>query len=160
MDNKAKIYTLYFVFEDTVTSIGNIVNNREDSREKLDGDRLFHKFLMKGKKQYSDLHYDIVCEIGSANYKAEQEFARIGTRIKSFLGDLRDGNNVDLVFALWIALELALSFYFSICENQPNLVYDLEDKLRLGHQKYLSSQSNSEGWQNTDLIITSKVGNF
>lgn len=160
MDNKAKIYTLYFVLEDTINSICYIVNHRENPREKLDSDALFHKYLNQGKKQYSDLHYDLVCEIGSANYKAEQEYGRIGTRIKGFLGDLRDGKNVDLVFALWIALELALSFYFSIWENQPNLVYDLEDKLRLGHQKYLSSQSNSESWQNTDLIIKLKLGNF
>lgn len=160
MDNTAKIYTLYFVFVDTLTSISNIANTKENPGEKFDPDALFNRFLTYGKNQYSDILYDLAAEIGLSHYKAEQEYARIATRITSFLGNLRDGKNVGLVFALWIAVELALSFYFSNCENQPDLVYDLEEKLRLGHEKYLAAQSNSEEWQNIDSIIKSKLGNF
>lgn len=161
MDNQVKIYTLYFVLTDTTTSIGNIVKDRGDSREKLEADALFHKFLSQGKNQYGDLLYDLAAEIGLAHYKAEEEYGRIAKRIESFLGNLRDGKNVGLVFALWIGLESALNFSASICENQPNLVDGLEAKLRLAHQKYLSlSQSNSEEWQNIDSIIKSKLGNF
>jgi hypothetical protein len=160
MDNTAKIYTLYFVFVDTLTSIGNIDNNRENPGKKFDTDALFNRFLTYGKNQYSDLHYDLVAEIGGIHSKAEQEYGRIASRIASFLGTLRDGKNVCLVFALWIAVELALSFYSSNCQNQPDLVYDLEEKLRLGHEKYLAAQSNPEEWQNIDSIIKSKLGNF
>ena len=157
MDNTAKIYTLYFVLVDTINSI---VNNQKKSKEQFDFDRLFNRFLTYGKNQYSDILYDLAAEIGLSHYKAEQEYARVVTRIASFLGTLRDGSNVGLVFALWIAVELALSFYFSNCENQPDLVYDLEEKLRLGHEKYLAAQSNSEEWENIDSIIKSKLGNF
>lgn len=160
MDNKAKIYTLYFVLEDTITAIVNIVNNREYSREKLDADALFHQFMSQAKNLYSDLQYDIVAEMGRTHDRAQEEYGRIANRIESFLGNWKDDNNVGLVLPLWTAVELALSFYFSICENQQNLVYDLEDKLRSGHQKYLSSQSNSETWQHTNSIIKSKLGNF
>lgn len=157
MDNTAKIYTLYFVLIDTITSI---VNKKKNSPDNFDGDELFNSFLTRGKNQYSDLLYDLAAEIGLSHYKAEEEYARIATRITSFLGTLRDGKNVGLVFALWTAVELALSFDFSISENQSDLVYDLEEKLRLGHEKYLTAQSNSEDWQNTDSIIKSKLGNF
>lgn len=157
MNNTAKIYTLYFVFVDTITSI---VNKSKNSPENFDGDELFNRFLTKGKNQYSDILYDLAAEIGLSHYKAEQEYGRIATRITSFLGTMRDGKNVDLVIALWIAVELALSFYYLNSENQSDLVYDLEEKLRLGQEKYLAAQSNSEEWQNIDAIIKSKLGNF
>lgn len=157
MDNTAKIYTLYFVFVDTITSI---VNKSKNSSEKFDGDELFNRFLTRGKNQYSDILYDLAAEIGLSHYKAEEEYGRIASRIASFLGTLRDGKNVGLVFALWIAVELALSFYFANCENQLDLVYDLEKKLRLGQEKYLAAQSNSEEWQTIDAIIKSKLGHF
>ncbi|OKH37146.1 hypothetical protein NIES2119_15130 [[Phormidium ambiguum] IAM M-71] len=157
MDNTAKIYTLYFVLTDTITFI---VNKSKNSSENFDGDELFNRFLTRGKNQYSDILYDLVAEIGLSHYKAEEEYGRIASRIVSFLGTLRDGKNVDLVIALWIAVELALSFYYLNCENQPELVYDLDEKLRLGHEKYLAAQSNSEEWQTIDAIIKSKLGNF
>lgn len=157
MDNTAKIYTLYFVLTDTITSI---VNKSKNSSENFDGDELFNRFLTKGKNQYSDILYDLAAEIGLSHYKAEQEYGRIATRITSFLDTMRDGKNVDLVIALWIAVELALSFYFANCENQPDLVYDLDEKLRLGQEKYLAAQSNSEEWETIDAIIKSKLGNF
>ncbi|MFB2939150.1 hypothetical protein ACE1B6_28195 [Aerosakkonemataceae cyanobacterium BLCC-F154] len=157
MDNTAKIYTLYFVLVDTITSICNIPNNKE----KIDGDALFKRFLTYGKEQYSDLHYDLVAEIGGIHSKAEQEYAKIATKIINFLGSLREGKNIDLIFTLWIAVELAFSFHSSLCKNQPNLFDDLENQLRLGQQKYLTlSQSNSEEWQNLDSIIKAKLGNF
>ncbi|MBE9226955.1 hypothetical protein IQ264_16120 [Phormidium sp. LEGE 05292] len=157
MDNTAKIYTLYFVLTDTITSI---IHKSKNSSENFDGDELFNRFLTRGKNQYSDILYDLAAEIGLAHSKAEEEYGRIATRIASFLGTLRDGKNVGLVFALWTAVELALSFDFSISENQPDLVYDLEEKLSLGHEKYLAAQSNSEEWQNIDSIMKSKLGDF
>lgn len=157
MDNTTKIYTLYFVLTDTITSV---VNKSKNSSEKFDGDELFNRFVTRGKNQYSDILYDLAAEIGLSHYKAEQEYGRIATRITSFLGTMRDGKNVDLVIALWIAVELALSFYYLNCENQPDLVYDLEEKLRLGQEKYLAAQYNSEDWQSIDAIIKSKLGNF
>ncbi|MCU0540960.1 MAG: hypothetical protein MUE44_02075 [Oscillatoriaceae cyanobacterium Prado104] len=161
MDNRAKIYTLYFVLTDTVNSIADTVKHKQDLIEKYEAVSFFDKFLSQGKAQYSDLMYDIVAEIGISHEKAQQEYGRIARRIESFLGSLRDGQNVGLIFALWTGLELALSFYASICETPAGLVYNLEERLRLEHQKYLSlSQSNSETWQNTDSIIKSKLGNF
>jgi len=157
MDNTAKIYTLYFVLTDTINSI---VNKSKNSSENFDGDGLFNRFLTRGKNQYSDILYDVAAEIGLSHYKAEQEYGRIATRITSFLGTMRDGKNVDLVIALWIAVELALSFYYLNSENQSDLVYDLEEKLRLGQEKYLAARSNPEEWQTIDAIIKSKLGNF
>lgn len=157
MDNTTKIYTLYFVLTDTITSV---VNKSKNYSENFDGDELFNRFVTRGKNQYSDILYDLAAEIGLSHYKAEQEYGRIATRITSFLGTMRDGKNVDLVIALWIAVELALSFYYLNCENQPDLVYDLEEKLRLGQEKYLVAQSNPEEWQTIDAIIKSKLGNF
>ena len=101
--------------------------------------------------------------MGMANIKAEEEFARIASAIKNALGELENDRYCYFIYCLWFAFNTAMVEY-SLADplaNQHNFYYEIEDKLKVGLQKYLSlSQSSVEDWQNIDLIVKSKLGNF
>ncbi len=161
MNNQEIIYTLFFVLEDSLQASESIIQPQTSATETLDRDKLFQKFFKEAKRQYSDLHYDLVAEIGSARTKAEDEFGKLTRRIQSTVAQLKERRNLDLVFTLWIALELALSFYFSQGGKDLSWSDNLAEKVKLANQQYLSlSQANSENWQQTDAMIKSKLGNF
>jgi hypothetical protein len=162
MDNKAKVYTLYFAIEDVIASICRIVNDRENSK-KVKSDELFNRFWIKAKNKYSALNYDLVAEMGLTNSKAEEEFASIALAIKSYLGILETNSHCYLIYSLWFALN-AVIVEHSLTDtsaNQHDFYYEIRDRLNLGSQRYLSlSQANIEEWQLIDSIIKSKLGDF
>ena len=74
-----------------------------------------------------------------------------------------NNRDVQLIYYLWFALNLALVEYAftSPAANSHNLYSEMENRLKLGSEKYLSlSQSSLKDWQNLDLSIKSKLGEF
>ena len=162
MDNKAKVYALYFAIDDVITSICRIVNDRE-SPKKVNSNELFNRFWTKAKNKYSVLNYDLVAEMGMTNTKAEEEFTSIASAIKIYLGALETNSYCYLIYSLWFALN-AVIVEHSLADpsvNQHDFYYEIRDRLNLGSQRYLSlSQANIEEWQHIDSIIKSKLGDF
>jgi hypothetical protein len=98
-----------------------------------------------------------------ANSKAEEEFGRIASAIEKSLGKLGNDSYCYFIYCLWFAFNAAIVEY-SVTDplvNQHNLYYEIEDKLKLASQKHLTLfQSSIEEWQNIDLIIKSRLGDF
>lgn len=174
MDNTAKIYSLYFAFVDVITSICILVKNQEyfSTKEKIElfnfsqknikSDDLFHIFLSEGRQEYFNLKNQALSPLSLSSFKAQQKLERLKGIIEQFLGEL-ESDNLDLIFPLWLAYNLALDQYFYLfpAGNKPNLWYKRQERLRLGYQKYLSSyQSNSNWWQSIDITVKSNLGNF
>lgn len=155
MNNKEKVYSLYLAIDDLVVSICNVINGRTDL-EKIDYNKLFNQFITKGERLYSDLHYDLVCEMGLTYTKAEQEFGKIASGINKTLGQLENDQYVYYVYILWFTFSCGLNYYRERCMTQPEPGNEFDNRLNAAYQKYLFlSESNSESWQNLNTTIQS-----
>jgi len=174
MDNTAKIYSLYFAFVDVIMSICMLMKNQEYferkdkteffncSKHNINSNEIFQVFLLKGRQEYFNLKNQSLSQLSLSSFKAQQKLERLKRVIEQFIGEL-ESDNLDLIFPLWLAYNLALDQYFCLFPvgNKPNLWYKRQERLRLGYQKYLSSyQSNSDWWQSIDGTVKLNLGNF
>lgn len=162
MNNTAKIYTLFFALEGIIPLICRLCNEREQYQEISNSDELFNKFVSRAKQRYSDLKYDLVCEMGLTQTKAEEEFGKLASTIISFLGEFDKNRPYDLyrIYCLWLAYNSALNEYWfiSLSQNKPNLDDERKERLRLAYLQYESESSNPDlsGWEKTQSRVEAK----
>ncbi|CAD5965270.1 hypothetical protein PCC9214_03450 [Planktothrix tepida] len=153
MNNRAKIYTLYFAIENLILSINEIANH-PGNLAKSDNQEIFNTIFAEAKRQYYRLKKSEKSKILIIKFHAERALEKLTSRIENYLGELED-DNLELIYSLWITLDFALSRYFLVKVDKSNLIHEIEDRLRFGYQKYLSmSKSFQSKFERSNLPKT------
>ncbi|CAD5948471.1 hypothetical protein PCC9214_02396 [Planktothrix tepida] len=133
MNNQGKLQILYFALEDVVSSICSL----KDCYYSFDYncENLLSELIKEGENAY------------------QNNITLIPTKrvIEGYMGKL-ETEYLDIIYLLWFALSFGLAKYFSIKAKKPNLLQEIDDRLRLAYHKY-SSEKSPETWEKIYSIV-------